>query len=82
MGGFNEQAHKVGETAGDLTRQGSHSKLCKIIVAIFVPPLAVVMHKGTLDTDFWLNLLLTLLIFLPGMIHALWIIMTKGGYGL
>jgi len=45
----------------------SHPRLCKIIVAIFVPPLAVVMHKGTLDTDFWLNLILTIIFYVVSL---------------
>jgi len=45
-------------------------KLLKIILAFFLPPVAVALETG-LDSTFWLNLILTLILFIPGMIHAL-----------
>jgi uncharacterized membrane protein YqaE (UPF0057 family) len=48
----------------------------KVIFAIFLPPLGVFMEVG-LAGAFWLNILLTLLGFVPGMIHALYIILTR-----
>lgn len=50
-------------------------KILEIILAIFLPPVAVAMKTGISGT-FWLNLILTLLMFVPGMIHAL-IVVTK-----
>ncbi|HLT03964.1 MAG TPA: YqaE/Pmp3 family membrane protein [Pseudomonas sp.] len=47
--------------------------LIRIIAAIFLPPLGVFLQVG-LGGAFWLNILLTLLGWLPGVIHALWII--------
>jgi len=47
--------------------------LILIIVAIFLPPLAVFLMVG-LGRDFWINLILTLLFWLPGAIHALYLI--------
>ena len=47
-----------------------------IILAIFLPPLAVFLKKGCGNT-FWLNLLLTILMFLPGIIHAILVILGK-----
>ncbi|KFM24995.1 Plasma membrane proteolipid 3 [Auxenochlorella protothecoides] len=46
-----------------------------IIVAIFLPPLAVFIQKDACDKDVLLNLLLTLLGWIPGAIHALYIIL-------
>lgn len=46
-----------------------------IILAIFVPPLAVFLMVG-LGRDFWINLILTFLFWLPGTIHALYLIVT------
>ena len=46
---------------------------CEIIAAIIFPPLAVGMRKGC-GIDFCLNLLLTCLFYLPGLIHALMIL--------
>ena len=47
--------------------------LLLIIVAVLLPPLAVAIDKG-IGKDFIINLVLTLIFFLPGMIHALWLI--------
>lgn len=46
----------------------------KILAAIFIPPLGVFLEVG-LTTHFWLNILLTLLGFIPGVIHALYVIL-------
>lgn len=48
----------------------------RILIAIFIPPLGVFLEVG-LDGQFWLNLLLTLLFFIPGMIHAIYVISTE-----
>jgi len=49
--------------------------LVKILFAILLPPVAAFLQVG-LSTHFWINLILTLLGWLPGMIHALWLIFT------
>jgi uncharacterized membrane protein YqaE (UPF0057 family) len=49
------------------------ANLIRIIAAILLPPLGVFLKVG-LGGAFWLNILLTLLGFVPGMIHALWVI--------
>jgi len=50
-------------------------KLLKIILAIFLPPVAAFMQVGV-GLHFWLNILLTICGGLPGMIHALWLVAT------
>lgn len=47
--------------------------ILEIILAIFLPPVAVALRFG-LTGKFWLNLLLTLLGGLPGMIHAFYVL--------
>ncbi|CUU24482.1 putative membrane protein [Duffyella gerundensis] len=47
--------------------------LLRIIIAIILPPLGVFMQVGFAGA-FWLNILLTLLGYIPGIIHAIWII--------
>ena len=47
--------------------------LLRIIFAIILPPLGVFFTVG-IKLAFWINILLTLLGFLPGIIHAVWII--------
>ncbi len=48
----------------------------KIIAAILLPPLGVFFEVG-IKGAFWLNILLTLLGYIPGIIHALYIILTR-----
>jgi uncharacterized membrane protein YqaE (UPF0057 family) len=45
----------------------------KVLLALFIPPLGVAMEVG-LGKHFWINLLLTLLGYFPGVIHAAWVI--------
>ena len=47
-----------------------------IILAILLPPLGVFLQVG-LGLHFWLNILLTLLGYVPGLVHAIWIIATR-----
>jgi uncharacterized membrane protein YqaE (UPF0057 family) len=49
--------------------------LIKIIFAIVLPPVAAALQVG-ITTHFWINLLLTLCGGIPGMIHALWLVLT------
>jgi uncharacterized membrane protein YqaE (UPF0057 family) len=48
----------------------------RILIAILVPPLGVFLQVG-LGLHFWLNILLTLLGYIPGIIHAIWVILRK-----
>lgn len=50
--------------------------IVRIIIAILLPPLGVFLQVG-IGPQFWLNILLTLLGYVPGIIHALWIILTR-----
>ncbi len=45
----------------------------EVVLAIFLPPLAVFLHDG-IGTSFWINIILTILGFLPGVIHALLVV--------
>lgn len=56
--------------------ESTGSMIAKIIVAIFIPPLGVALEVG-FTGQFWLNILLTLLGYLPGVIHAIYIIARK-----
>jgi uncharacterized membrane protein YqaE (UPF0057 family) len=49
--------------------------LIKIIFAIVLPPVAAALQVG-ITTHFWINLMLTLCGGIPGMIHALWLVLT------
>ena len=54
----------------------SSGDLLKILLAILLPPLGVFLEVG-LGLHFWLNCLLTLLGYIPGIIHAVYIILTR-----
>ena len=47
--------------------------LVRLILAILLPPLGVLLQVG-LGGHFWLNILLTLFGYIPGIVHAVWII--------
>lgn len=49
------------------------SKVLLIILAILFPPLAVFLKSG-LGKDLIINIILCLLFWLPGLIHALWVV--------
>lgn len=49
------------------------SKLVLILIALFVPPLAVGIKRG-IGKDLLINIVLCLLLFFPGMVHALWVV--------
>ena len=49
------------------------NKLVLILLAIFLPPVAVALKRG-LGKDLLINILLCLLLFFPGMVHALWVV--------
>ncbi|CAG9296684.1 YqaE/Pmp3 family membrane protein [Celerinatantimonas diazotrophica] len=47
--------------------------LVRILCSVLFPPLGVFLQVG-IGGAFWLNILLTLLGYIPGIIHAVWII--------
>jgi len=47
--------------------------IIRIIFALLLPPLGVFLQVG-LGLQFWINVVLTLLGYIPGIIHALYII--------
>jgi uncharacterized membrane protein YqaE (UPF0057 family) len=49
----------------------------RILIAILLPPLGVFLQVG-IGLQFWINILLTLLGYIPGIIHAVYIIVTRG----
>ncbi|MCO7231840.1 MULTISPECIES: YqaE/Pmp3 family membrane protein [unclassified Cobetia] len=48
--------------------------IIRIILAIILPPLGVLMQVGIANKHFWINIILTCFGFLPGIIHAVWVI--------
>ena len=55
----------------------STNTLLLVILCILLPPLAVYLHEGVINNKFWIDLLLTLLFWLPGLIYALIVVLGK-----
>ncbi|KAE8161788.1 UPF0057-domain-containing protein [Aspergillus tamarii] len=51
---------------------GTCSMLCLILITLFIPPLGVFLISGC-SADFFINILLTILGYLPGHIHAFYL---------
>jgi uncharacterized membrane protein YqaE (UPF0057 family) len=45
----------------------------KIVFAVILPPLGVFLQVG-IGKHFWINILLTILGYIPGIVHAIWVI--------
>ena len=45
----------------------------RVIFSIILPPLGVFLQVG-LGGAFWLNILLTICGYIPGIVHVVWII--------
>ena len=52
------------------------STVVKILLALFLPPIAVLLTQG-IGLQFLLNIILTLLGVIPGSIHALWLMLRE-----
>jgi uncharacterized membrane protein YqaE (UPF0057 family) len=50
-------------------------KLVKIIFSLILPPVAAYLQVKV-TTQFWVNIVLTLLGGIPGVVHALWLVLT------
>jgi len=48
--------------------------ILKIVLAFILPP-AAVFWQSKIGLQFWINLVLTIIGWLPGIIHALWLIL-------
>lgn len=55
------------------TNDAMMNDLLKILIAVLLPPLGVFLEVG-LTKHFWINVILTLLGYFPGIIHAVYII--------
>ena len=50
--------------------------MVRLLIAVFIPPLGVFLEVG-IGLHFWLNLVLTLFGYIPGIIHAVWVILSR-----
>jgi uncharacterized membrane protein YqaE (UPF0057 family) len=65
--------YKADRRAG---RSPQAEKAVQVICAILLPPLGVYLHEGVVNKRFWIDLVLTLLFFIPGMIYALIVVLS------
>jgi uncharacterized membrane protein YqaE (UPF0057 family) len=56
--------------------KGKSADFLRIILSLLIPPVGVFLQVG-FGMHFWINILLTLLGYLPGVLHAVWIILKK-----
>ncbi|KAF8638236.1 hypothetical protein AX14_010205 [Amanita brunnescens Koide BX004] len=56
-----------------MATDNSGTNIVLFIIAIFIPPLAVFIKRG-ISADFWINILLWILGWIPGVIHAWWVV--------
>ncbi|MEQ9124874.1 MAG: YqaE/Pmp3 family membrane protein [Alphaproteobacteria bacterium] len=47
--------------------------IIRIILTVLLPPLGVFLQVG-IGKHFWINILLTLLGYIPGVVHGVWVI--------
>src|SRR5688500_16594402 len=64
--------YKADKRAG---KEPSTNTILLVILALLLPPLAVYLHEGEINTRFWISLVLTLLFFVPGVIYALIVVL-------
>ncbi|MCI5165082.1 MAG: YqaE/Pmp3 family membrane protein [Candidatus Electrothrix sp. GM3_4] len=48
----------------------------RIILSLIIPPVGVFLQVG-FGMHFWINIILTLFGYIPGLIHAIYIILKK-----
>ena len=47
--------------------------ILRILLSVLLPPVGVFLTVGV-GGAFWINILLTILGYIPGVIHAIWVI--------
>ena len=47
-----------------------------VVAAVLLPPLAVFLDRG-IGTEFWISLVLTILAWVPGVLYALWVVLSQ-----
>lgn len=51
--------------------------LIRIVLSVLLPPVGVFLQVG-IGLHFWLNIVLTLCGYVPGLVHAIWVIAKVG----
>jgi uncharacterized membrane protein YqaE (UPF0057 family) len=77
----NERISKVKSAINDFkakkgtAAEPSTNTILLVILALLLPPLAVYLHEGEINSKFWISLILTLLFWVPGVIYALIVVL-------
>ena len=66
--------YKADKKAGRAADSDTNTILL-VILAIFIPPLAVYLHQNEINSKFWISLVLTLLFWVPGVIYSLLVVL-------
>jgi len=56
--------------------EGSEMEIIRIILLVIIPPLGVFLKVG-IGLQFWINLVLTIFFYFPGLVHAIWVLTKK-----
>jgi len=64
--------------SGNVAKANQVDDVVLAILCVFIPPLAVYLYEDSITTNFWVDLIATLLFWLPGMILAFLIVF--GGF--
>lgn len=60
----------------DDEKDSGFADFLRIVFSLIIPPVGVFFQVG-LGLHFWLNILLTLFGYIPGLLHAIWVIVKK-----
>jgi uncharacterized membrane protein YqaE (UPF0057 family) len=72
MSNYSDTTHRTAPVQ-PVSGEPAVADFLRIVVAILLPPLGVFLQVG-FSGAFWLNIVLTLLGYIPGIVHAVWII--------
>jgi uncharacterized membrane protein YqaE (UPF0057 family) len=50
--------------------------LIRVVLTLIIPPVGVFFKVG-FGLHFWVNILLTMLGYIPGLIHAIWVLSSE-----
>jgi uncharacterized membrane protein YqaE (UPF0057 family) len=68
--------HRVADRVRGALWEQHSMDVIRIILSVIIPPVGVFLQVG-FGLQFWLNILLTLLGYIPGLIHAIYIIVSR-----
>merc|ERR1712137_1037785 len=62
------------------TKMATTNQIVLCIVAIFISPLAIALHMGIKNWHFWINIVLYLCTWILGVLHGIYVILTRPGF--